>query len=62
MNLKELRISAGLTQLELAKALGYSTKGGYWNIEHGYVKPSVKQLKTLSILLKTPIDQLVEII
>lgn len=50
MDLVKARTAKGMTQQELAKALGI-TRAAYTNIENGKRKPSVKIAKKLSVIL-----------
>lgn len=50
MDLAKARTDKGMTQQELAKALGI-TRAAYTNIENGKRKPSVKIAKKLAVIL-----------
>jgi transcriptional regulator with XRE-family HTH domain len=56
--LKEARIKSGLTQSEVAEALGYDTAQFISNWERGISYPPIKTLKTLSKLYKISPDVL----
>lgn len=53
MDLKAERIKKGLTQQELAKALGIS-RSAYTNIENRKRKPTIKTAKKLGVILDFP--------
>lgn len=59
MDLSKKRASKGMTQAELAKALGIS-RAAYTNIENGKRQPSVKVAKKLAVILDFPWAQLFE--
>ena len=48
--LKKLRIQNGLTQNDVAKALGYKSKSGYSMLENGKVDITISKVKILSKL------------
>lgn len=52
--LKEKRLAAGLSQSDVAKALGYTSAQFLSNQERGLSRPSVKSLKALAKLYKCP--------
>ena len=57
MDLKELRVSAGLTQKEVAKALGVGrTAVTMWEL--GYSTPRSEVLLTLAALYNCTVDDL----
>lgn len=49
--LKELRLSKGLTQAEMARRLGYRGKSGYCQLEKGLVKMTVAQAVRIAEVL-----------
>ena len=57
LRLKELRIAAGLTQVDLAKAVGV-TQGTVAEWERGGCLPSVAKLPKLAELFHCTIDEL----
>jgi transcriptional regulator with XRE-family HTH domain len=50
--LRKARIKSGLTQVELAAALGYSSPQFVSNWERGFCKPPAAQLKQLTKILR----------
>lgn len=58
--LKEARISKGLTQLELAKQLGFTTSQYISNIERGMCSLSAYQARRIARLLDYPFERFVE--
>ena len=50
--LKEYREKKGLTQEEVAKAMGYSGKSGYWHLEQGDVRMTTSAALKLKKILK----------
>ena len=56
-NIKKLRIARGLTQVELASALGVS-KQCVSNWENDYIQPSIEMLVKISKYFKTTTDYL----
>ena len=57
--LKELRTDKELTQLQLAKALGFNSHAVIANWESGRQMPDIENLKLLSKFFKVSIDYLV---
>ena len=57
MRLKELRTEKGLTQQEVAKAIGYSVKT-YAHYEQGIREPNISTLKLLSRYFGVSIDHI----
>ena len=55
--LREARISAGLTQQDLADDLGITLRN-YQRYEYGDTEPSLSSLVTISISLNTSVDHL----
>ncbi|MBX3039603.1 MAG: helix-turn-helix transcriptional regulator [Bdellovibrionaceae bacterium] len=60
--LREARIEAGLSQIEVAKALGYSTSQFISNWERELAAPPVKILKRLGKLYSISSDRLLEML
>lgn len=58
MELKKLRIRAGLKQKDVAKELGYSSPQFISNWERGISSPPVKTIKRLASLYKASPDKL----
>ena len=56
--LKSARIAAGLTQQELAKAVGLKGKQGVNNWESGFSEPNIEKLNLLAKVLNVSIDSL----
>ncbi len=56
--LKESREKSGLTQGQVAKALGYSTAQFVSNWERGLSYPPIKALRTLAKMYKVDMDAL----
>ena len=56
-NLKNARLSAGLTQQQVAESMGI-TKSTYCGYETGKRQPDVKKIKQLSQILGVPSDVL----
>lgn len=57
--LKEIRKSKGLTQKQLAQALGAATERGIQSYELGEREPAFKQLLTLADYFDVSLDYLV---
>lgn len=60
--LKELRTSAGLSQLEVSKKCGWGGPQYVSNFERGVSLPSIRSLKALSKLYKTDLNYMKKII
>ncbi|HRO66342.1 MAG TPA: helix-turn-helix transcriptional regulator [Pseudobdellovibrionaceae bacterium] len=60
--LREARVEAGLSQIEVAKALGYSTSQFISNWERELAAPPVKILKRLGKLYGISSDRLLEML
>jgi transcriptional regulator with XRE-family HTH domain len=60
--LKEKRIAVSMTQLDLARKLGYTSAQFVSNWERGLAKPPIAQLKVLSKLLKINRNELISIL
>ena len=54
--LKSARIAAGLTQQELAKAVGLKGKQGVNNWESGFSRPNIEKLNLLAKALNVSVD------
>ncbi len=60
--LKEKRVTAGLTQSEVARKLGYSSPQFVSNWERGLANPPVFVLRDLTKMYKVPADQMFELL
>jgi transcriptional regulator with XRE-family HTH domain len=60
--LKEKRVSAGLTQSQVAEKLGYSSPQFISNWERGLANPPVFILRDLTKMYKVPADQMFELL
>lgn len=60
--LKEKRIKAGYTQMDVAKHLGYSTAQFISNWERGVSSPPLAVLKKISTFYKVKFDDLYDIV
>jgi len=58
--IKEYRIRAGMTQIELSKALNVS-QGTISAYESGRTEPDINTMRKLSLTLDVPIDQIFDI-
>lgn len=58
--LKNKRVDAGLSQMQVAEFLNYSTPQFISNWERGVSQPPVNSLKRLSLLYKTSAEELFE--
>ncbi len=58
--LKKKRVEVGLTQSEVASALGYSSPQFVSNWERGLANPPVFILRHLTKLYKVPVDEMFE--
>ena len=58
--LKEKRTAAKLTQLEVARKLGYSSPQFISNFERGLCSPPLKQLKKITKLYKINPNEIIE--
>lgn len=56
-NLKELREKAGMTQLELAEAIGIS-QSAIWQLEAGETNPRLITVKALANYFDTTVEEL----
>lgn len=59
IELKELRLAKGLSQEQMAEKLGYASKSGYSMLELGKINITLKQAKTISDVLETPIEGII---
>ena len=57
-NLKALRKLAGLTQSDMAEKLGYKYTSGYNQLETGRRRISIDLAKTISEILKKPLEEI----
>lgn len=60
--MKQLREQAGLSQVQLSEALGYTTPQFISNWERGVSHPPVSQIKKIATLLKTDPQALFDVI
>lgn len=60
--LKEKRIERGLSQLDVAKVLGYSSPQFVSNWERGLVSPPLETIAVLVELYKVPPNEVIEYI
>lgn len=58
--LKKARKQAGLTQLQLADAIG-TTQQNIWKYEHEISKPGFETITKLAVALRVPLDYLVPV-
>jgi len=56
--LRTIRKAKGLTQEQMAKALGYKDKSGYWYLENGRISITIDKAKKISEILGTNIDEI----
>lgn len=56
--MRRLRRRAGLTQADMAKALGYKTAIGYHYLEAGRRRVSAERLGTIAMVLRVPVADL----
>lgn len=56
--LRQLRISKGLTQQQLAERLGYKTNSYISDVESGHFVPSKEKLKKIAKALGVPFKEL----
>jgi len=55
--LKQIRVDSKITQVKLAKKLGYTNGQYISNVERGLCPMSLKKLKRICDILKVPKDQ-----
>lgn len=60
--LKEKRTASGLSQIEVAEKLGYSTSQFVSNWERGVASPPIKTLRRLATMYKIPVDEIYNLI
>lgn len=60
--LKEKRVESGLSQLDVAKVLGYSSPQFVSNWERGLVSPPLETIAVLVELYKIPANEVIEYI
>ncbi|MEI4616343.1 helix-turn-helix transcriptional regulator [Bacillus cereus] len=58
--IKELRVSKGLTQDEVAKTMGYTSRNSYSQVETGKREPKLFKLSLLANLYNITIDELMK--
>ncbi|WP_144640802.1 helix-turn-helix domain-containing protein [Bacillus cereus] len=58
--IKELRVSKGLTQYEVAKIIGYTSRNSYSQVETGKREPKLFKLSLLANLYNITIDELMK--
>ncbi|PFT87749.1 transcriptional regulator [Bacillus thuringiensis] len=58
--IKELRVSKGLTQDEVAKTMGYTSRNSYSQVETGKREPKLFKLFLLANLYNITIDELMK--
>ncbi|HDR6289450.1 TPA: helix-turn-helix transcriptional regulator [Bacillus cereus] len=56
--IRELRLSKGFTQVEVAKAMGYTNRNSYSQVETGKREPNLHRLSLLANLYEVTIDEL----
>lgn len=56
--LKKARKAKGLTQVQMAKALGYKDKSGYWYLENGHVSITLDKAIKISKILGVDINEI----
>lgn len=60
--LKEKRVSAGFTQAEIARRLGYSSPQFISNFERGLCSPPLRNLKSLIKLYRIDAQEMIRLI
>lgn len=60
--LRESRMKAGLSQMQVAKKLGYTTAQFISNWERGVSEPPLKALKTLARVYSVSMDDIFQLI
>lgn len=60
--LREKRRISGLSQMQVAKALGYGSPQFISNWERGLSEPPIGTLKTIAKLYSVPIDEMFEVV
>ncbi|EJR62806.1 hypothetical protein IK3_03126 [Bacillus toyonensis] len=56
--IRELRLSKGFTQIEVAKTMGYTNRNSYSQVETGKREPNLYRLSLLAGLYEVTIDEL----
>lgn len=59
--LRDLRLSAGLTQRQVSLTLGYSSAQFISNFERGIASPPLKKLSVMQKLYKADVSQLIKL-
>ena len=57
-NLRAIRKSAGLTQSDMAKRLGYKYTSGYNQLETGRRRIDIEVAKSISEILQRPLEEI----
>lgn len=57
--MRELRLSKGFTQDEVAKTIGYTRRHSYSQVETGKREPNLHRLSLLANLYEVTIDDLI---
>lgn len=60
--LKNKRMASGLSQIEVAEKLGYSTSQFVSNWERGVASPPVKTLRRLATMYKIPVKEIYNLV
>ncbi|ARJ26043.1 helix-turn-helix domain-containing protein [Bacillus mycoides] len=56
--IRELRLSKGFTQVEVAKTMGYTNRNSYSQVETGKREPNLHRLSLLAGLYDVTLDEL----
>jgi transcriptional regulator with XRE-family HTH domain len=56
--IRELRLSKGFTQVEVAETMGYTNRNSYSQVETGKREPNLHRLSLLAGLYDVTIDEL----
>lgn len=60
--LRDIRTKSGLTQGQVAKALGYSTSQFISNWERGIAEPPIATLRQLASIYSVPVDEMYNVV